>query len=448
MLLLTSFGVLSKEVNDNLPPILDYYPNCSYDIIEIASSKKTSLEPSSPKTISHLLEKLQIKATSVKANALIIINKKSVKSKDIHHAGRLKQAKAFYTVSFHAELINNCKDQGTTAKKLAKYNHLGQRTVKAKGLAISFQPIEIKYPEKAKLHRPELLNQEVSLENGLYGMKIGSKYEHILKVFGDPSIQVDLLNDELVVGYGRRHWLHFQAGKLVKIQSKSQFLTQAILNEIPFFNFFDDFSWRINSKFSRGDKLEKIKSTLNINTTLNAKNQLILNHGDNTLVLNFIYKKNIETLAKEYSLNNFEMYKSDYQIKDVNVSDRREKQSAVIAETYQNLQKEIEIDWKVIEKQLGKPVGRITLTASSALIIYNSNLLIKIKKTELKSINYIQATLLDSDVFYPENGSWSLDKFTQNLSIEELRPYFQGSNSEYEGEVEIQADAFNLSLYF
>jgi len=371
-----------------------------------------------------------------------------VKLISVQRATKLRVKKESNAFVFQAELINNCKDQGATAQKLAKYNHLGQRTVQAKGLTMSFKPIEIKYPEKAKLHRPQMLNQEVSLENGLYGMKIGSKYEHILKVFGDPSIQVDLLDNELLVGYGRRHWLHFQAGKLVKIQSNSQFLTQTILNEVPFFDFFDDFSWRINNKFSRGDKLTDIKTALNIDTSLNAKNQLILNHQGNTLALNFIYKKDSETLEKEYSLSNFEMYKSDYQIKGVNVSDRREKQNEVIAETYKNLQQEVDIDWESIDEQLGKPIARITLTANSALIIYNANLLVKIKRSELKTIHYIQAALLNSDVFFPEMKSWTLDNFKQNLSIEELRPYFQGSNNEYEGEIEIQSDAFNLSLYF
>jgi hypothetical protein len=448
MMLLTSFGALSKEVNDNFPPILDYYPNCSYDIIETVSSKKTTLEPSSSKTTLQLLRQLQIKAKNVGASALILVNKKRIKSNDIHQAGRAKQSKAFYTVSFNAELIKSCKEKNSTAKKLTKYNHLGQRTVKSKGLVMSFKPIEIKYPEKAKLHRPQILNQEVSLENGLYGIKMGSEYEHILKTFGDPSIQVDLLKNELLVGYGRRHWLHFQAGKLVKVQSSSQFLTQTILNEVPFFDFFDDFSWRINNKFSRGDKLNKIKASLNIDTPLNVNNQLILNHQNNTLVLNFIYKKDSETLEKEYSLSSFEMYKSDYKIKDVNVSDSREKQNSIIAKTYRNLQQEIDIDWNNIEEQLGKPIGRITLTANSALIIYNSNLLVKIKNKELNTIQYIQAALLDNDVFFPESKPWTLDNFKQNISIEELRPYFQNGNSEYEGEVEIQADAFNLSLYF
>jgi len=50
MWLFTSFAVSSKEVNDHLPPILDYYPNCAYDIIEKVSSSRSTLAPSSVDT--------------------------------------------------------------------------------------------------------------------------------------------------------------------------------------------------------------------------------------------------------------------------------------------------------------------------------------------------------------------------------------------------------------
>ncbi|MFT5759415.1 MAG: hypothetical protein ACI9LM_004177 [Alteromonadaceae bacterium] len=448
ILSLTTFDVLSENIKGNLPPILDYYPNCAYNIIEKASAKKTTQQPMARETTEFLLARLRAQAVKVGADAIILTDRQAEKSINSYESTRMGKTKTIFTISFHAEFIKNCEETFKQHTKATAFNHQGIKTLSSKKKVLVSRTIEIKYPEKSKLHRPTLNNQDVSLENGLYGIKIGSEYDDVLEKFGDPSIQLDLLDDELLVGYGRRHWLHFQTGTLVKIQSESKYLSQTILNKIPFFDFFDDFSWRINNQFSHGQSLQEIKTALNLDTPLNANDQLILTHQGNTLVLNFVFKKNIKTLKKEYSLNNFEMYKSDYQIRDVDVKDIRKKQNIVIAQTYKKLQQEKEIDWKYIEKQLGKPIGRITLTADSALIIYNTHLLVKVKRSELNTVHYIQGALLDDKDFYSKNSFWALDNFKQDLSIEELRPYFQESAHEYEGEVKIQADAFNLSLYF
>jgi len=83
---------------------------------------------------------------------------------------------------------------------------------------------------------------------------------------------------------------------------------------------------------------------LNIDTELNANDQLIIKQQNNTLVLNFVFIKNMETLEREYSLHNFEMYQSDYQRNAVAINDKQNSQSIAITQTFEALQQGAEID--------------------------------------------------------------------------------------------------------
>jgi len=361
-----------------------------------------------------------------------------------------------FEVSYHAELIKSCEDKLNYLKKAAAFNHLGEKSIAAKGKVLASQGVAVKYsvksnfkqPEKSKLLRPQLTDDVVSLSSGLYGINIGNSYKEVLEAFGDPSIQLDLLKGELILGYGRRHWLYFQADKLIKIKNRSEYLSQTMLNEIPLIEFFDDFSWRINNKISHGDSLKKIRETFNTKTPLNAQHQLFINEKNNTLVLNFVFVKNMETLKREYSLDDFEIYKSDYQTKEIDIKDLQESQHWAIEGAYKRLQQEKAIDWKNLSQQLGKPVGQITLTADSSLFIYNQHLLINIKKSELNSVHFVRSAFLSDKQLYSNDKPWTLGHFKQNSSIKQLKQYFLENNSEYEGEIEMLADDFKLSLYF
>jgi len=187
---------------------------------------------------------------------------------------------------------------------------------------------------------------------------------------------------------------------------------------------------------------------LNIDTPLNADDQLIIKQKNNTLVLNFVFVKNMETFEREFSLHNFEMYQSDYQRSAVVIKDKQDSQSTAISQTFEALQQETEIDWQKLKAELGEPMGQITLTANSTLLIYNQHLLVEIKKSDLINIRYVRQIFLNANQLYANNKLWSLGYFKQNSSVKQLKPYFLENNNEYDAEVEMQADAFKLSLYF
>jgi len=204
--IISSFSTIAKTDINNLPSILDYYPNCSYEIIETASSKEETEQPLAIETTQLLLKRLRKQAKSIGANALILTARKTRKSKSAFDTAGFGKTKVLYTISYHAELIKSCKEEFGSYKKAAAFNHLGEKILSFKN-EIQLSAKVVINTEKAKLHRPIVTNQEVSLEHGLYGIKIGSDYQQVIAAFGDPSIQLNLLNNELLVGYGRRFWM-------------------------------------------------------------------------------------------------------------------------------------------------------------------------------------------------------------------------------------------------
>ncbi|MBA6349508.1 hypothetical protein [Colwellia sp. BRX8-9] len=70
---LFAFSAVEEVV---LPPILDYYPNCEYQVIKETSVIGMAKAQQMAKTTKRLLNQLQQKAIDAGANGVIIIDKK------------------------------------------------------------------------------------------------------------------------------------------------------------------------------------------------------------------------------------------------------------------------------------------------------------------------------------------------------------------------------------
>ena len=103
------FYIPAVSANGNLPPILDYYPNCSYKIIKNFTAKIKTEQPLIEKTKLTLLAKLRRKAKSLGADALIIINKEVNEVINAEKYWGMKSTDiAKYVVSYEAELVKQC----------------------------------------------------------------------------------------------------------------------------------------------------------------------------------------------------------------------------------------------------------------------------------------------------------------------------------------------------
>ena len=460
-IILTSFLVLFSffslaQAKSELPPILDYYPNCSYEVIDKTKIKIITETPLSIKIVDKLLEKIQIRAKKADADAVILTAKKVKKYKNIRKGSgnsnnsnnsavfsRKASGETKYLVRYHAELINLCEENSDEKRKRTPLNHQGLRIIDTKSKVISTISHTITIASKVVTKRPTINNDEVSLKHGVYGVEIGSSYQHVIDMLGKPSVKLKVMVNEVVLGYGRRHWFYFQSDKLVNIQNNSAYLSQDMINKVPTLDFFDDFLWQINQKVVYKMLLSDVKSALNITTKLNNQDQLVLKGDANTLTLNFIFNRDQRSLEKSYELIGFTLKANNYKQNKQRIAVRSKAQFKVIDHLYSQLRNSQEIQKDKLLEQLGAPIGFISLSRYSDLNIYNNNLLILVKREEINKLYLIEDALANG-----QSHRWSLGKIIQGISVKKSQKYLDKEAIFLFDKVEVNADNYALSLMF
>ena len=276
---------------------------------------------------------------------------------------------------------------------------------------------------------------------------MGENLQQVIDTFGDPSVTLLLHEHELILGYGRRHWFYFQEDKLVKIQTTPPLLSQESINLIPILEFFDYYNWKVNKLISRHSNLTEVKLALGIDIELNEKNQLIIKDNNNVLALNFSVSVSYPSKEKNYSLSGFTLQTNTYQSYPTNNIEQKD-QSLIIDLAYFKLQEGGIVDSKELNKQLGDPLGYITLSKYSELNIYNSNLIVQTKNSKLESIFFNEEVFLEEHNFSDELGPWQLGPFIQGRTLEEIKSYLPNDAYITDDEVEIETENYILSLFF
>ncbi|RHW75687.1 hypothetical protein [Colwellia sp. RSH04] len=437
--------------SDTLPYILNYYPASDYEVLKSYSAKKKTYEPSSKKTNSELINKLRIKAASVGADAVILVSKRVKKVLNPTQSYNKRSSTPFseYSVIYEADLIRYDKKAFKLSSTATPYNEEGLKQIKT---ISNTTRIETKFvfmpPTVHKLHRPEVTTNEVSIKEGVYGIALSTPYKEVNNILGDPSVELKISDEELILGYGRNHWFHFKNNELVMIQTDSAPLSFTLLNEIPLLDFYDDKNWSINGLLERNDSLEKVQQALGSDVKLNKNNQVIINQNNTDLTLHFDYSRDDETNKKHYFLTGFTLKSINYKYSGLSVSANRKTQFETISELYSRLQTSNVIDTKALESLMGEPIGRIFKSANSFLTLYNSNLYVHTKHESIKAISFIEEAFVLQEKLQPTVHPWFLGPYIQNGILDEMRKSFPNDAFDLDNEVSIDTESYKMSLYF
>jgi hypothetical protein len=233
-----------------LPEILDYYPECFSGQTELAvvSARLKTDDPmaglSAVAGFQQLLQQLQQQAAASGAEALTI--EKIDKSAPVQFQKRYNDGHTA-TVKISAKLLHYCADNKTLSERQPPYNSMGQKIIKStKLLSIAAKQIVIQHDAPVDLYK-DPANYIVSVQQGVAGVLPGQSKAQVMALLGQPSVQIQLNNQQQMWGYGRKVWLTF-ADTLLWISTDSDLLSNYALNRIDLRDAYDNTNWSIEGK--------------------------------------------------------------------------------------------------------------------------------------------------------------------------------------------------------
>ena len=417
-------------------PVIDHYPNCDYEVLKKARSstiKESGLNLADEKA--ELIKLLRQDAADTKADALNIekITLENPLTLDNQSKRRLTML---------ALLINTCESDTSLPTTYAKYDETGERLLTTSKQKTTYSWVLNSKPEYV---RPELSNNEISLESGAYGVKLGSSYQEVLDAFGHPSVELYIYEQQKVVGYGRNHWFYFIDEQLVRVQNEERLLNYDVSNQIPMWPFFDDHQWHIDGKIKNRMLFTEAEKQLDDEIILNDKRQLVMKGDTAELVVHFHFIKNHFTLEKINRVGAFDYRTTNYPEPVLKSYTGTELNFARVTDIFERLQVHRE---KVQLSDIGKEaLGVIWLSPSRQLQLVNHQLISMVQKNRVKEIQFFPSVLFEEQNMESDK-QWYLGNFEEGKTLGQLRPYFFNGAIEMDWEVMIDSDNYHLMQLF
>ncbi|MGR6501430.1 hypothetical protein [Shewanella sp. Koi 1] len=287
----TLFSSTFTLAADDLPQILDYYPDCEYKVIatknnnytyeldenELLESKDANITSFDGRYLDKMLSSIQQDALSQGADAIIIekINLGIFESKPIKNKVYVKKFKILNTV----KNIKLCQGRSLTTKP-TPYNSRGQQIIqKTEEVNVEFANNVSQY-KQAENHLAPAAN--VTL-NHAYGLSNGDPESSINQLMGPESVKLSMQDGSTVYVYGRTLWIYAKNSQIVRIDKNQSILNNHGSNMIEPSDNYDQDNWIIDGKIQFKDKLAQIQSLEKIeqegnNYRLDGKNNKLILH--------------------------------------------------------------------------------------------------------------------------------------------------------------------------
>lgn len=443
---LITFSILcfihfASDASDELPPILNYYPICQYQIADTVTIKKNlSKYEDELKFLPNILKSIRSKAKEIGAEAVIIT------SRNLKLANTPKNKKPL--LSFSAELISQCGNLTANKQRPTPFNKEGQKTLASWDKKITLKGREYKLTQRPILRHPAITDPVVSFDNGVYGVKLGDSYEQVIRSLGDPSIELGILENEPIIGFGRRHWFHFQSNKLVKISTRSEVVSGDHINRIPLRDFFDDLPWKINNKLKHFASLNQVTQVVGRSQKDIKNDKLVINQAHQTLVLNFSSRSHEWKQEKIHRLVDFTLQTQTYQPGLPLIAEKQGKQQKALKQLYTKLNSQDDTELESFFANLGEPMARLYLTANKIISVFNPQLLIETKDNSVDKIYLSESFFAEKTLPAKPQQPWQLGQFKQGQLIDAVREVAPAEAYETEYHIEVEADNYQLVLQF
>lgn len=321
ILLLFLLASTTVSAEAELPPILDFYPECyaetpsslTFTSDKIVTKHKLINLETDPR-YAEILKQLQAKAASQNAQALTI--EKVEKIEKIQNTTGALRPKAPYSleVKITAKLVSFCSNNTALGMQQPPYNAQGHKiNVISRVMSSDTTIIFAKPPEDAVYKTPE--NYVVSLDQGVAGVKPGQTRSVVNSLLGDPSVKIQLQDGELW-SYGRTLWLKF-AEQLQWVSTNPELMSTEGFNTIDIVDAYDNSLWSIEGEVTLKTPLTELEQKLPSQFRQTDEQQFVKKNKQFNLVLDYRKSKKYHIDPSRTILSDFTLAKGDKTIAKV-----------------------------------------------------------------------------------------------------------------------------------
>lgn len=415
------------------PVVLDYFPQCDYQVLETKTFKYKIEKPSKNsvltqedlgKTIEVLLGRMRERAIDLKADAILLVDREVA---GIEEKTWTKNQDEHVLVKYTAEIIKQCQPIRGRAKKPTPFDKSGapQKQIQLGNIGGWQRQIEFAMPSNRKRDEPELINSVVSIDNGLYGVKLSSPFEQVIETFGTPTVVIRLNAQQQLVAYGRHHWLWFADGLLVKVATDAGIFATEFTNLLAFDDRFEAQNWQIDGAIKQNDVYRADAATI----TQGGKTLKVLSDT-------FLSQSSDKSVSKVIG---FALYLNSAEISNrIEVANTKELQ-----ETIDNYLDSENIAELLISNLDTEPVARIWKDATTELLLFDHHMVIEVTGKSVSAVKY-----LENVVNYKHKSDWQFNRVKQGQTLEQVMSILGDDAFEFDGVVEYSGDKYLKELYF
>lgn len=304
----------------SLPPVLNSYPKCDYQLLQQAGAtdktvaRDADIEAAKQTLRQNAIVKIRQQAAAVGAEAVILTDVQGVISnseslRTIRHAG----AEVRYRVA--AELILLCQEDNDLPTVYAPYNSAGLKQGQTQQPSVTTtMQFSIAIPAKTQPDNndsPPLANT-ISLQQGFYGAKVGMSPSQIQALFGMPDAELALNNDYSAWVYGQEHQIVFAGNTAVAFGQVNHILSAEIKKRIVENPRFQQVEWQLDNAIGRGTSLTEIKARYQDRLLPLDQNRFTLQNEHSQLILHFASYLDVKNNSNQLRLIDISLTASDY----------------------------------------------------------------------------------------------------------------------------------------
>ncbi|MAI36033.1 hypothetical protein [Alteromonas sp.] len=360
---------------------------------------------------------------------------------------------AFGNTIVSASLISSCNSKALAKIGVKRNRLLGTTKVSmsyeystvVKGRDMTFDFSDYALGGKKEVQNPELKNQVISFDNGVFGVKVEDDLSMLLETLGTPTAELILNDTDTLYVYGRNLWIVVRNNKVKSIQSYNTWLSAGLINYFEF----DDrpfLAWQVNGSIGRGDDVKSFDAKLDGNLKEEYTYRLAAENGvfiDIGLTLE-IDNENKRYVAKSFAYGYLDGNgsKSDSEI----APEITNSKPSIYEKTYSDLTEASQtLEPITIDQFPFTPILAARGYQDKTLHIYDRSLAMVYSNNTLRK-------LIVRDSFFknvPPKGKWTFGPLQAGMNEEDVTALFGEENIFALGDYwEIYVDNLKYELYF